>query len=259
MNELFSHYIRSNDAVFKHARGKSAETGKEFHTFHEIIYFMDGDAEFIGEDIHTKVTAGTLIIVPRKTYHQLVIHGNRNDYCRCTLNFEHRHYCEESMGTQTLVQADRNTEYLFRQLIVNYLDENAPAMLDAVLTLLLSDLRQKEKGFAGEGSQNAVVQSAVQFINENLYSKISVDRIAKKCMISPSSVSHIFKKEMGISLHRFIIRKRLINAYQKIEAGEPATLVAIECGFNDYSGFYKQYKKMFGMSPSAKKQGTSKE
>ena len=24
---------------------------------------------------------------------------------------------------------------------------------------------------------------------------------------------------------------------------------AAECGFQDYSGFYRQYKKMFGISP----------
>lgn len=32
--------------------------------------------------------------------------------------------------------------------------------------------------------------------------------------------------------------------------GQPATQAAIECGFNDYSGFYKQFKKMFNKSPS---------
>lgn len=255
MTELFSHYIRSKDAVFKYAKGPSVATGKEFHTFHEIIYFMEGDGEFISEDIHAKVPAGTLIIVPKKTYHQMMIHGNPKDYCRCTLHFGDRQDCAEGMGIQKLVQADRNTEYLFRQLIENRSGENAPAILDAVLTLLLCDLRQKESGLAAESPQNAIVQSAVKFINGNLYSRITVEEIARACMISPSSLSHIFKKEMGISLHRFIIRKRLINAYQKIAAGEPATLVAMDCGFNDYSGFYKQYKKMFGVSPANRNHG----
>ena len=33
--------------------------------------------------------------------------------------------------------------------------------------------------------------------------------------------------------------------------GTPATQAAIECGFNDYSGFYRQFKKMFHKAPSA--------
>jgi AraC-like DNA-binding protein len=39
-------------------------------------------------------------------------------------------------------------------------------------------------------------------------------------------------------------------ARQKIQDGESATTAAMICGFNDYSSFYKQYKKMFEVSPS---------
>lgn len=78
-------------------------------------------------------------------------------------------------------------------------------------------------------------------------------------MISPSSLSHIFKEEMNIPLHKFIMKKRLINAYHKIQSGEKATVAAAESGFNDYSGFYKQYKKMFNVTPSEKITDFSKE
>ena len=99
-------------------------------------------------------------------------------------------------------------------------------------------------------TRHTAVLNAIRFINENLYSPIAIDEIAKACMISPSSLAHLFKKELGISPYKFIVKKRLISAYQRIQEGEPATLAAIECGFNEYSGFYKQYKKMFGVSPN---------
>ena len=40
-----------------------------------------------------------------------------------------------------------------------------------------------------------------------------------------------------------------IRANKKIKNSVPRTQAAIECGFHDYSGFYKQYKKMFGVVP----------
>ena len=118
--------------------------------------------------------------------------------------------------------------------------------------LLLNEITQKNSVCTAETIQNTFVRSAVDYINNHIDEKITIGRIAKECMISPSSLSHIFKKEMNISLHKFITKKRLINAYHKIMSGEKATIAAADCGFNDYSGFYKQYKKMFNVAPSEK-------
>ena len=57
---------------------------------------------------------------------------------------------------------------------------------------------------------------------------------------------------MNIPLHRYIVKKRLILAHNKMVEGEPAGLAAAESGFNDYSGFYLQYKNMFGHVHSAR-------
>ena len=55
---------------------------------------------------------------------------------------------------------------------------------------------------------------------------------------------------MNISIHQYILKKKLVMAHHKILDGIPATQAAIDCGFNDYSGFYKQFKKMFNKAPS---------
>ena len=250
MEQFFTHYIKTDDTMFQYARGPSIETGKEFHPFHEIIYFMQGDAEFISEDIRTKLEEGTLILIPKETFHQLVLHGDENNYLRCTIKFEESSYCEENIKNPVLMRSDSNTEYLFGKLMEKHSSENSTALLGAVITLLLSEIESKHDEFATENTHNAVVKKAIKYINKNLFSKITVEDIAKECMTSPSAIAHLFKKEVGISPYKFIVKKRLISAYQRIQGGEPATIAAIECGFNDYSGFYKQYKQMFGVSPN---------
>jgi len=40
---------------------------------------------------------------------------------------------------------------------------------------------------------------------------------------------------------------------QKIRSGTPPSQAASSSGFSDYSGFYRQYVKMFGAPPSGKK------
>ena len=157
------------------------------------------------------------------------------------------------------MQTDKDIQYLFKKLIKNLADVNSNQLLKSVLVLLLSEITEKSNTHISENSQNTFVTNAVQYINSNIQRKITIDEIARECMISPSALSHIFKKEMNISLHKFIVKKRLVNAYHKIMSGEAATVAAIECGFNDYSGFYKQYKKMFGTSPSEKIKGFNKQ
>ena len=117
--------------------------------------------------------------------------------------------------------------------------------------MLLSELEEnKSSDFATP--QSSVVKTAVEYVNEHINECITVDDIANYCNVSASLLSHIFKKEMNISPYKYAVKKRLINANKKILQGDAATSVALEFGWGDYSGFYKQYLKTFGKPPSTK-------
>lgn len=258
MTDLFSDYLYGDSISFKHARGSSDRSGKEFHIYHEIILFLDGDAEFISEDLHMHLNPSTLIVIPNETYHQMIIHGDQENYHRCVLQFgetaELAELVASSMKNVQVFAADREVRFLFDKLIrATKVEESHGAMLlRSVLILLLDVLRAPKDMSKGENHQNEMIRMAIEYINRNLDKVLTIHAIAQACNISDSTLSHIFKKEMYISIHKFIVKKRLIQAYHRICAGEAATVVAMECGFGDYSGFYKQYKKAFGFSPSQK-------
>lgn len=258
MAELFSDYLLGDSISFKHARGFSDRSGKEFHIYHEIILFLDGDAEFISEDLNMHLKPSTLIVIPSETYHQMIIHGDQEHYYRCVLQFgENPELAELMASSMSKVQAfaaDREVRFLFDKLIQATKTEEAHTvlLLRSVLILLLDVLRDPKDMLGEEQHQNETVRMAINYINRNLDKTLTIHSIAQACNISESSLSHIFKKEMYISIHKFIVKKRLIQAHHRICAGEAATVVAMECGFGDYSGFYKQYKKAFGFSPSQK-------
>lgn len=243
--ELFEHYIKTDGITFKHARGKSVMTGKEFHIYHEIILFLNGKAELITEYSHTPILPDTLLIIPKETYHQLKIIGNQEDYHRCILNFT-----DAPIKELSLHKADSEIKYLFSKLINNTQSNDKERILNSVLILLLNKLSTEKQNDTAIISQNPIILHCIDYINNNLKSKLSIEELSNVCNTSVSGLSHLFKKEMNISLHKYIIEKRLIAAYRKIRLGETATTVYLECGFNDYSGFYRQYKKMFGFPPS---------
>ena len=52
-------------------------------------------------------------------------------------------------------------------------------------------------------------------------------------------LAHAFKDRMGISIHQYIILKRIALAKSLIQQGKPMHLVCLESGFHNYSNFFK--------------------
>lgn len=257
MQKEFASYINAKSMTFRHSKGASIESGKEIHTYHEVILLLEGNAQLITEGLNTVLCPNTLIVIPKETYHQVVIHGDESNYHRFVLNFEdipnEKAVMDDALSGVAIIEADGDIEFLFNKLEQSIGKRHADLVLRSVLTLLLCEISKRNRISPASSSQNPTVIAIIQYINDNLSRKIKMEDIARHCNISVSSLSHLFKKEMNIPLHKFIIKKRLIAAHHKISQGEAATVAAIECGFNDYSGFYKQYLKSFGVAPSKKR------
>ena len=87
------------------------------------------------------------------------------------------------------------------------------------------------------------------YVEENYAEPITVGEIAKQFFVSSSTVSHLFKQKLGVSLYRYVTQRRLIAAKTLIEQGVLLEEVAARTGFLDYSGFYRSFKQEFGISP----------
>lgn len=249
-------YVTGEHFTFKHAKGVSDKSGREFHTHHEIIWFMDGQARFISEQLHTPLAPNTLILIPRESYHQLLITGPQEDYHRCVFHFLHIPGLEgliaKSLTDVQLLQVSPRLRDLFRQAITVAADPVADgsAVMQSILTLILYEVVQAHTAPIREG-EDSVTSRCVNYVNQNITAPLSLSSIAGALNVSASYLSHAFKKEMNISLHQYILKKRLVMAHRKLMDGEPAVQAALECGFSDYSGFYKQFRKMYGQPPGS--------
>ena len=124
-------------------------------------------------------------------------------------------------------------------------------LLKAIFTEILMDLKYNYNDIAvTEHTTDRTVVKIIDYINENFIRNITVDSIAKHLNFSKTYISHKFKEVMHISIYKYILQKKLIRAHKLISEGTNAVDAALLCGFNEYSGFYKVYKKHFGFSPS---------
>lgn len=53
---------------------------------------------------------------------------------------------------------------------------------------------------------------------------------------------------------RYITERRLSLARREILLGAKAAVISAQCGFSDYSAFFRAYKKHFGHSPTVTQQ-----
>lgn len=263
MNNVNAKFIINDTITFKYAKGVSAETGKEFHTFHEIIYFMGGTGKFISENIQVPLKPNTLIIIPKETYHQFIISGSQTDYHRCVFHFldipDLKEFIDECMNQTLLIEMNQQLDFLFRQMILLTKQERTDIansiVMQSILALILNEISSQNYININPALPDTISDKCVDYISKHISDSISVEDIASELNISASHLAHTFKKQMNISLHQYILKKKLVVAHHKISDGIPATKAAADCGFNDYSGFYKQFKKMFNKSPSERGNG----
>lgn len=258
--KAFEHFLNSKSIRFKHTKGVSSMTGREFHPYHEIILFLGENASLYTETIRTPIKPNTLIVIPKETYHQFNIIGSPEVYNRCVLHFydrpEFATLIEKSMGELYVTEVSDTISFYFEKLIktanVPGKDIENKAILKSVLTLLLDELKHKNFALQNTVSVTPIVTECIHFIQEHIAEKLSLKDIAQTLNVSESLLSHTFKDEMDISIYKYILKKRLVMAFEKISEGAPAAIAATECGFSEYSNFYRQYKKAFGFSPSTK-------
>ena len=90
-----------------------------------------------------------------------------------------------------------------------------------------------------------------EYIGKNYLGGITLDSIAAHFHFSKNHIINIFKKEYGITPFEYVNNLRIKKAEWLLEATvKTAQVIALECGFNNYSHFYKSFYGVNGVSPT---------
>lgn len=130
---------------------------------------------------------------------------------------------------------------------------NDPDWLNAGLRhLLLSCARHQSGVRARRGALklHPAVQQALEELNKP-GSLDSLSNLARGCGLSPSHLSRLFHKQVGVSLTRYRNSVRLGRFWEVYR--KPGTQTALEAvyaaGFGSYAQFYRVFTQAYGKSP----------
>ena len=242
------------------------------HPYYEVYFFLSGDVTYDVDGNQYDLQYGDYLLIPPGTKHHPIFHSTDKNYQRFVLWISRSYY--ESMCTwsedfsYSFRYAEEKKSYRFRTDFITFqniqgrlldlLEElhgkKAFHKLNAellVLTFLLQInritydmLHQVPVAY-----ENVLYLNLCDYINNHLSEDLSLDKLASFFYSSKYHISHVFKDNMGISIHQYIIKKRLNASKNGILSGIPFTELYHQYGFSDYTSFYRAFKKEFGLSP----------
>lgn len=233
------------------------------HSYHELLYTEGERLRLQTENQRRDFSGEQLFIIPKGKYHRFDL-TEATRFTRLKISIADEVLRENAVGLLASgLRVASPISQLCRLLInglCNYArdgGEGGEFYLRSSVMMLLAELNRliAAESFADilDTNGNPTVRQIIGQISQNLSGDLSVETLAKIANTSPSCLTHNFKSEMGISLHRYIVQKRMMYARERIKSGEMPSEIAVDCGYNDYSSFYKAYIKYFGEAPTREK------
>lgn len=137
---------------------------------------------------------------------------------------------------------------LNRELWENALNPQLPlALCDAVIPPLCMMTEQLLSAHLRESCDE--YHLILQYLNE-YHTNITLTDLTKHFNRSASHISHLFKKENGMSIRAYCNDLKLEDAKKLLlQTDSPVTEIAFDVGFHDASYFIFLFKQRFGLSP----------
>lgn len=120
-----------------------------------------------------------------------------------------------------------------------------------VMDILQDGIRKLEEVFAvNPQMMHREIETVKEYIYANYDKELSVDMLAEQVYLAPSYLSHIFKKETGQNLSKFIKSLRMEKAKEMLmESHLKIINISYAVGYPNVSYFCQSFREYFGVSP----------
>lgn len=103
-------------------------------------------------------------------------------------------------------------------------------------------------------NQNDVISKHIAACQDYIYlhikERITVDQLASRFGVSPSYLSRLFKKEVGISVSAYVRNKKIEAAKDLLKFSDYSMIeIANHLSFSSQSHFIQQFKEIVGITP----------
>ena len=136
-----------------------------------------------------------------------------------------------------------------RKIIINSLKsiKEKTIPLEVIINKILLTLGTETKDYSKIDSR---IVKTINLIKNLEDKKILIKDLAKEASLSESRIQHLFKDEIGISIKRYLLWRRLIDAISLIRKYSDLTTAAHGAGFSDSAHMSRTFRDSFGLNLS---------
>ena len=236
------------------------------HDFYEVYFLLNGNVAYWVEGRIIRLQPGDLLFINPMELHRPMTDDGK-PVCERFVLWVNKEYLEKLSGDQVELAGCFDTSLPNHSHLIR-----PPSAERAVLTARMGELVREcySKEFGSELSAQGIflqlmvqlnrlarhaegkqegeqlsplVENAMHYIGEHLNTPLSLELLAGELFVSKYHLSHAFSRDVGVSVYRYILMRRLLTA------GESAGQVCRSCGFADYTSFYRAFKSEYGVSP----------
>lgn len=231
--------------IYKHSSMRFFKEG-EYHITRYcktdvLLLVFDGVLSFSEDGVEYKLKKGDYHIQKAGSYQtaNLPSQSPKYLYVHFFAHWDEKESCLSKNG----VFDHPSLQSLMEKLDMSTGEELTLTEINAVFYQILSSLyRLKEK--------TTTADMIARYLTENMQKGVCLEELAERFHFSKNHIINIFKSNYGVTPFEYMNNQRIKKAKRLMEVTSlSAECIAYECGFGDYSHFYKLFKSIQGISP----------
>lgn len=267
-------YLHTNFKLFHLTDHSLEEPDYHYHSFDKVIIFIKGRISYTIEGRSYELQPHDIVLVNRNhihkpfidstvPYERIIIYISREFIDTYKTADYDLSYCFQkakqdasyvlrvpNTKNNTLLASTLKLEQSFHDTdYANQLKQQLD-VLEFMIHLNRAYI-QERFDYVSTTAHNQKILDIMEYINNHLTEDISIDRIADSFYISKYYMMRTFREETGYTVLDYITMKRMILAKKLIEQKIPLTEVALDCGYNGYSTFFRTFKKFYSVAPNS--------
>jgi AraC-like DNA-binding protein len=242
------------------------------HSYYQLYYVLQGSLLHSTAHGEAALSAGDLFLIPPGEVHSIRaseeaevytvsfmpdIFGEVSDQNRFAASFLKALPSVHALFSKAEISEE--SSMLIRDLLDKiYLEfseerlgfgEVIRAYVLALVTVLARSYADRMPRETGEDETAARIAHCAAYIEENFSGQITVSEMAKACAMSQSFFCKAFLAHTGQMFHKYLHGCRIRAAIRYMEKGYKITGIYGLVGYNDFSTFYRNFKKITGCAP----------